>query len=132
MPHKERVKKMRLNRFCLVLMVFCAVASPAFAAETPRTLAPPMSTGADWLLMTPQEKVQCVNAAVAFLKAKGIPVQRHPGYYGAALNTVVDQPGAEKANITNLVTTLVYKAEPQTRVVIDQLRIKSTKKSAVK
>lgn len=100
-------------------------------AETAEKVAPPKYTGTDWLLMTPDEKVAAIDSIIIFLKSKAIPVQRPAGYYGAMLNTVVDRPGAERAELINLVMTLVHNNEPQTRPLIDQLRSKpDAKKTA--
>jgi hypothetical protein len=122
------MKKVKRSRSFLVGL-FSLMTALAFAAEAPKILTPPKTTGADWLIMAPQEKVQCVNSAIAFLRAKGIPIEFGGDFYGSALNNVVDQPGAEKTAVINLVTTLVYNKEPQARPMINQLRIKPGKKS---
>lgn len=109
---------MKIKHFPLVIVLCLMALRPAYGA------VPKNPTGADWLLMTPEEKVQCVESSVSFLKKKGIPVGQPASYYGAMLNSVVDEPGAEKASITNIVTTLIYKNEPQTRAIIDSLRVK--------
>jgi hypothetical protein len=117
--------KLKSLSYGLILAIFSC--SLGYAAVQPKVQPPKKQTGTDWLLMGPMEKVECVNATVAFLIKKGIPISQTPHIYGALLNSVVDQPGADKADIVNLVTTLVYKNEPQTRPIINQMRNKPDK-----
>ena len=118
---------MKIKPIGYTLILLLLAWQPIFA-ETAKIQLPPKYTGTDWLLMSPHEKEASINSTLSFLKAKGIPIQKPAGFYGAGLNNVVDQPGAEKVEVTNLVTTLVYNSEPLTRGYIDQLRVKPAAK----
>ena len=101
-----------------LFLLFLFMASLVFAEPLKK------ATGADWLLMSAGEKKDYIQSAMDFLQKRGVPLSKPPGYYGSAINNLTDKPGAEKAEVINLLTSFVYQTEPYTRKAIDQFKKK--------
>ena len=79
--------------------------------------------GSDWLIMTTKEKESFIESEVSFFQAKGIPFRQPFPYYGMAINQLVDMSGAEKAEVGNLLLSIVYKDDPRTHPMIDKMKL---------
>lgn len=108
----------------LLLAVSLAVSGPAWAAKAKMPDTVDTVTGADWLIMSGDERTAYLAKAMKFLESKGIPLRRNAAFYGSQLNVWCDQPGADKALVINLLTTTVYKDDPRTHTMINKMRNK--------
>jgi hypothetical protein len=111
----------RIQAAGLILAAFLALG----ATTAPKKDVPPLHKtikGADWLLMTTKEKEAFLNSEMDFIERKGIPLQRPMQYYGAAINEVLMQPGTDKAEVTTILLSIVYKDDPRTRPMIDKMK----------
>ena len=113
----------------LLLFVGLILLAPAAVHAASASVPDPVK-GRDWIVMTTQEKEKYLTSAIGFLQAKGIPLQHPAPYYGQALNILVDQKGAEKAFLVDLLTSIIYKDDPRARAVLDKMRKLKKEKSA--
>lgn len=112
--------------FLLTLILSLAIVSSTWAGTT----APKHAKGADWLLMSSQEKSDYLSSVIKYFENKGIPFEKPAGFYGSTINTIVDQPGGEKAEVMNLLLSVVYKDDPRSRTLIDKMKKPANKPSS--
>ena len=115
------------NLGLLFLFIFLSLSSAAFAEtklKTAKVKSPSAMTNVDWLLMSQKEKAYCLVSIMQSLHKQGIPLAKSPEDYAVLIDKVVDSPELKANTVKNILTSIIYANEPQSRPAINALQRK--------
>jgi hypothetical protein len=101
------------------------------ARSSENVLRPPTSelraklTGAQWITMTHEDKMEYVQGALAVLKDQRVPMQKDVFAYTDALDILfTSKPELPAADSVVALASLLYETEPQAREILEAIRLK--------
>ena len=92
--------------------------------RTPNAQLRTKFTGAEWITMVHNEKMEYVGEAMAILQNQHVPMKRsHYGYVDALDVFFTEHPELPASDSVAALASLLYGSEPQAREVLDALRL---------
>ena len=82
-------------------------------------------TGLEWLQMSMGERMDSLLASMVVLDKSGVKLKRAPNdYYDAVRESLKAAPDLYSSDLTNILASIVYAKEPDTRPALEKLRSK--------
>lgn len=110
----------------LILLTSMMAAAPCLATRldySSKFVADKEPTGYSWLKMNDAERLDYVMTSLYILSSHGVEYKGSPkGYMGAIGEKLDKSPELYEANVTNILASVIYETEPQSRGGLERIR----------
>ena len=82
-------------------------------------------SGMDWFELSLGERMDHILASMSILSHQGVPIKKSMNdYYNAVSEKLRTDPSLYETKITNILASIIYEKDPESRAKIDQFRNK--------
>ena len=80
-------------------------------------------SGLEWFELSIGERMDHILASMSVLSHQGVPIKKSMNdYYNAVSEKLRTDPGLYETKITNILASIIYEKDPESRAKLDQFR----------